>query len=69
MWEVYESDTSVSTLLNDTEASGLGYAASDEAYGDVSLVSSDWYGPSPKCVKVAISVRQKALWQNSYRFC
>ena len=28
------------TLLNGTETSGLGYAAGDEAYGNVSLASS-----------------------------
>ena len=54
--KAYESDTSVSTLLNGTEGQlrGLGYAAGDETYGNISLASSDSYGPSPKCVKAAM---------------
>ena len=44
--------TRVSTLFNGTEASGLGYAAGNEAYGNVFLASSDSYGQ--KCAKAAM---------------
>ena len=57
----------VSILLNGTKALGSGYAADDEAYGDVSLVSSDSYGPSLKCTKVLASDRKHSKPAEKFR--
>ena len=53
--EAYESDASVSALLNGTD---------NEAYGGISLASSDSYGPSLKRAKVLASDRKHSrLWK------
>ena len=44
-----------------------GCAVGDDAYGDVYLVSSDLYDPSPKCAKVLASDRKR--FGKIYHFC